>query len=143
MDWPVTLYWLAIVFVAMPACGRSASARAVLGVFWLAWLTARFGGPVEVLYLPLHLGGLVYAAAAVRTWPGLFGAILFAPLALADVLHLAGLIDAYDWWWSVWWLAMVQIASLAPKAWETIREYLPGRAERGKDTGLSMMGAGW
>lgn len=110
---PVHIYWAMIATVALPCALYSVAARLVVGVFLGAVLSLWAGLPLYNSYLALHAFAFGAGLFTCRTRFGRVAVLLFLPLAIVDRQTIIGTLSHDQWWWAVYWLAMLQ-ASLLP-----------------------------
>lgn len=119
------LFYLAALALAIAIeAGFAARRRDAFGpVLWvIVAVTAiayafYFGGySLPHVQFALHLLALPIAAVAARGVVGIVASSLFFPMAAASAVFLAGGITDVTWWWTLFYLACLQLAVLGAGA---------------------------
>jgi hypothetical protein len=133
MQSPQYVYYLAICIMAITeavlrARGREAFGRmawVLVAAFAASFTAYQIGSALgfdlraaNSTYMPkaqigIHALGFIVGLAISRHLPGHLSAATFLPMVTIDLARIVGLVSAADWWWAIYYLALVQFLTLA------------------------------
>lgn len=115
MACPEYLYYAAMFLIALPVAWvtRSVPALLIFLVWALGQAAYEAGLPEELTQFVLYSSALFAGWCCKRTETETFAVLLFVPLAMTCALQIIGWINDLQAWWTIYWLALAQVGSLA------------------------------